>query len=359
MSRFLLVGSGPASINCALTLKRLNPDAKIRIITEATFLFSKMAGPSILKEEIEPSNLIKLPPSGVEIEFNQKVIGVDVEKKVIFSKNKDWKYDKLFIGTGSRHRAYAFHGAFYPDEYSSMLELRNLILGGQVKRAVIYGFGMVTLELLDILYSYGIVTYIVSSSSYPLSNLLFFELGSKLASYFSQFTKIIFDNRINFFDGKFVYLEDGTPIPCDALIVTKGTVANPLLPELEVNDFMQTRFEDVFSGGDAVKVRDIVTDEFKFIHLNSVAWKMGYYAGLNMSGVKAVFPGAIFLSVTKTRKFTVFLCGDLKKFDDFEIQEGHNSLLCRTFRDGKETGLLALNQEVDFSNFSCFMAYKK
>lgn len=313
-----------------------------------------MAGPSVLKKEIKPSNLVKAPPEGIEIVFNEKVLGVDLERKVVFSSNKEWNYEKLFIGTGSRHRACAFHGAFYPDEFNSMLELRNLILNGRVRKAVIYGFGMVTLELIDILYSYGIVTTVVSSSSYPLSTLVFDELGKRLTAYFSRFARIVLANEIEMFDGKCVYLKDGKQIPCDALIVAKGTVANPLIPEIKVNEFMQTQYEEVFSGGDAVRVRDKITGEFKFMHLNTVAWKTGHYAGLNMGGLRVPFPGATFLSVTKTRNFSVFLYGELKNFDDFKIEERDGSLLCSTFRSGKEVGLFALNREVNFWEFTRF-----
>jgi NADPH-dependent 2,4-dienoyl-CoA reductase/sulfur reductase-like enzyme len=354
LNDFVLIGSGPASINCALTLRKLKPESKIKVITEAPFILSKMAAPSALRKEIEPSNLIKTPPEGIEFEFNQRIEGVDVEKGVVFSSSKEWKYDKLFVGTGSRHRTVSFENAFYPGDFNSMLRLRELILSEKVKTAVIYGFGMVTLELFDILFSYGIETTVVSSSGYPLSTLVFNELGSKLSGYFERFAKLIFENDIKSYDENYVYMKDGSHIPCDALIVAKGTVASPIISDLEINEFMETQYEGIFSGGDAVKVKDSFTGEFKYIHLNSVAWKTGHYAGLNMAGLKVPFPGDIFFSLTKTKNFSVAVLGELKNFDDVEIMEQGDSLLCRTYRKGKAIGLFALNWEVDFSNFSQF-----
>jgi NADPH-dependent 2,4-dienoyl-CoA reductase/sulfur reductase-like enzyme len=184
LNDFVLIGSGPASINCALTLRKLKPESKIKVITEAPFILSKMAAPSALRKEIEPSNLIKTPPEGIEFEFNQRIEGVDVERGVVFSSSKEWKYDKLFVGTGSRHRTVSFENAFYPGDFNSMLRLRELILSGKVKTAVIYGFGMVTLELLDILFSYGIGNYSCFIFRVSIKYLGFQRIGKQAVKLF-------------------------------------------------------------------------------------------------------------------------------------------------------------------------------
>lgn len=352
MKEFVIVGSGPASINCAWSIYRSEPRRPIRIVTRDPFVFSKMVVPSVLKtlkniSQFSPS----LPPSAL-VEYGQEIAGIDVDRMIIFSRCREWNYEKLFLGIGSRQKLIPFSGRriFYPSRVDDMIELRNLIQEG-IKRVVIYGFGMVTLELVDILVGLNIVPVIIFSSPYPLSRIVNRDIGDYLASNFSGFIELYANSEISELSDRHIVTTAGVRIPYEALIVAKGSQENEIQGfELGVNEFFETAYPGIFAGGDAVKVFDIVDGVEKYIHLHSVAWECGYYAGLNMPEARLPFRGTLFRAITKTKRFSITIVGNLKEFDDMEVKckDGEKMFYC--MRKGKLSGFFGYGFNVGIKN---------
>ncbi len=347
MRKYLIIGSGPASINCAVTIKRLEPHSCVKVLTKDRVLFHKMVLPSILRRGFELGDVLLSAPENIEFEFGTEILGFDTERKVVYSKNKEWVYDKLFLGLGSVPRRIDLENALYISELDGVIELKKRLESGAVKNVVILGFGMVAVELVDIFNDYGIRPVIVSASTYPLSGILPSIIGEKLRNFLRSFAETYFSDDVNKYENGELTLKSGKKLNCELLIVTKGWLSNLSLSSFEVNDHFMTQFEDVFAGGDLVKVRNAITGEKESIMLHSVAWRSGFYAGLNMAGVETEFPGVIFYSVTKSKRVRITVAGDLKNYDDMEISDGGNSLLCKVYSGGKLRGVFSVNWNVN------------
>lgn len=347
MRKYLIIGSGPASINCAVTIKRLDAHSYVKVLTKDKVLFHKMVLPSILRRGFEVEDLLIAPPENIEFEYGEEICGFDAERRVVYSKNREWTYDKLFLGLGSIPRRIELENAIYISELDGVIELKKRLETGAVKNIVILGFGMVAVELVDIFNDYGIRPVIVSASAYPLSGLLPPIIGEKLRDFLRPFAEMYFSDDVKKYENGELILKSGTRLNCDLLIVTKGWVSNPSFSSFEVNDHFMTQFEDVYAGGDLVKVKNVITGERESIMLHSVAWRSGFYAGLNMTGVEVEFPGVIFYSVTKSKRLRIMVAGNLKNFDNIEISNGGNSLLCKVYSGDKPIGIFSVNRNVN------------
>ncbi|MEO0274853.1 MAG: FAD/NAD(P)-binding oxidoreductase [candidate division WOR-3 bacterium] len=358
MKEVIIIGSGPASINCARSFRRVNRESCVRIITRDNFLYSKMVLPSVFRYSLRDSDInIKLPDDGIILEFGHEIRHIDPEKRKIFSKSKEWEYDVLFIGIGSVPRKIPFSGnkIFYASSTDEMRRLRMLVEYG-AKNLVIYGFGFATLEFLDIFLSLNLRPVIIASSHYPLSQILSKDLACMLFEYIKDFGVFYFGREISFVDNSRILLSSGEVLNYDVLLVLKGTEPSNISGlDLNVDSFFRTSFPDIFAGGDAVKVRDIVRDEKRYIHLNTVAWEMGFTAGLNMAGVNIEYKGSYFRTVSKGKRIRLQMAGDLSVYDDVILNKNKDGFIAVTLKNNKISGFLTYNFDADFKKLCSFV----
>lgn len=351
MKEVIIVGSGPASLNCVRSFRRVNRDSRIRIITKDNFLYSKMVLPSVFRYFLKDSDIsINLPEDDIIVEFGHEIVHIDPEKRKIFSRRKEWKYDILFIGTGSGPRKIPFNDSkiVYASSPDEMRRFRKLVDYG-AKNLVIYGFGLATLEFLDIFLNLNLKPVIVASSPYPLSQILSKDLAWMLFEYLKDFGIFYFGKEISFVDNSRILLSSGESLNYDALLVLKGTEPSNISGlELDVDSFFRTSFSDIFAGGDAVKVRDIVRDEKRYLHLNAVAWETGFVAGLNMAGVNLEFKGSYFRTVSKGKRIRVQVAGELLIYDDMILTKRNEGFAAITLRNKRACGFLTYNFDADF-----------
>jgi NADPH-dependent 2,4-dienoyl-CoA reductase/sulfur reductase-like enzyme len=351
MKDVIILGSGPASINCARSLLKINRDFNIRVITKDSFLLSKMVLPSVVRYNLHEDDIrINFCERGVNFEFGSEVMEIDVERKKVYTDNGEWHYDLLFLGVGSVPSRIPFRNdrVFYPSSLTDMQKLRKLIDSGH-RKIVIYGFGMATIEFLDIFRNLQINPVVVATSSYPLSRVLPEDLGKLFFNYIRGFGEFYFEEEIVNVDSSKIILRSGRELEYDALLVLKGTQPRKVGNlELEVDEYFRTRYDGVFVAGDAVRVRDIVTEGKKYIHLNSVACETGFYAGLNMAGVLSKYKGAFFKTVSKGKALRVQVAGDLFLYNDIILRKGKDGFCAITTLNQVVTGFFSCNMEVDF-----------
>jgi hypothetical protein len=82
-----------------------------------------------------------------------------------------------------------------------------------------------------------------------------------------------------------------------------------------------------------------------------VAVEQGYYAGLNLSGIPAAYPGSIGLNSLKTPRFHLINAGLLKEADGltFYVKEapGRNQFRMLALREDIPVGLMFFNAPAD------------
>uniref|UniRef100_A0AAR2KKS7 Rieske domain-containing protein n=1 Tax=Pygocentrus nattereri TaxID=42514 RepID=A0AAR2KKS7_PYGNA len=132
----LLIGGGPASLQCAETLRQNNYGGRIIIVTKDEQLpldktkLSKAMNIEVEKILLRPSDFLQ--QHGIEVLKEKEVVSVNTEAKTVaFNDGTSQHYDQLLISTGARARAMQCPGAEMEnvkllESYKDMLEEKNV-----------------------------------------------------------------------------------------------------------------------------------------------------------------------------------------------------------------------------------------
>jgi len=351
---FVLLGGGIASITCARKLKELRPGDELVMVSGDKYPYSRMVLPNILKREIEFKNALLSVPKGVKFRGREKVISIDFERKFVYTPNGKLRYDKLLIATGSEPN-YLFE-----EKHNSVVTVRNIEDVRRIEESIqkgediiVFGGGFVSLEIVDALIKRGVNPEVIVSSDYPLSRMLDEESGDFLKNLLMERgIKFRFDREIKAVKAGFIFTDKGEKLPCKLLIAGKGVI--PALQfvkrgeVLKINKFMETEFEDVYAAGDVVKVYDIVSGKYRPIPIWPVASLSGWYAALNMAGIKAPYTGFFPYNFLKTLDISIFVAGDMKSVPhDVLLWKKGESFAKAIIKNGVIKGIVAINVEVD------------
>jgi len=352
--RFVLIGGGIASITCAQKLKELRPGEEVVVVSKDKYPYSRMVLPNILKREIEFKNALLSVPGGVKFRGGEKAVAVDFERKFVYTTNGKLKYDKLLIATGSKPN-YPFD-----KKYNPVVTVRNIEDVRRIEESIqkgediiVFGGGFVSLEIVDALIKRGVNPEVIVSSDYPLSRMLDEESGNFLKSLLiERGVKFRFGREIKTVKAGFIFTDKGEKLPCNLLIAGKGVI--PALQfvkrrkGLKINKFMETEFEDVYAAGDAAEVYDIVFGRSRPIPIWPVASLLGWYAALNMAGIKAPYTGFFPYNFLKTLDISIFVAGDMKSIPhDVLLWKKGESFAKAIIKNGVIKGVVAINVEVN------------
>ncbi len=105
--RYVILGASAAGVNCAKTIRELDKDANITMVSKDKYIYSRCMLHHIIadKKNIEELNFVdKRFSENYKINWikNTKVERLDInKKKVILDNGESLEYDKLLIATGS------------------------------------------------------------------------------------------------------------------------------------------------------------------------------------------------------------------------------------------------------------------
>lgn len=300
---YVVVGASAAGINGARTLRQLDPEANITLISKDEYIHSRC----ILHHYLEGIRDIKALEF-VEDGFIEKnnihwLKGVGLEKinpdqqELLLSDGTTVPYDKVLLATGA--------STFFPPvknlkEAKNVLGLRNLDDAIEIKEKakqardiVIMGAGLVGIDALEGLLHYGKNLTLVEFKGHMLSLQLDKKSAQAYETAFSQAgvtqyyntaaQEVILDEQGAI---KELALSNGEVIPCDLLIVATGVRSNVNFIEgsgiendkfgLLFNEYGETNESNVYGAGD-VSGRNPIWP---------AAVKEGIIAASNMTGTK-------------------------------------------------------------------------
>jgi NAD(P)H-nitrite reductase large subunit len=145
-----------------------------------------------------------------------------------------------------------------------------------------------------------------------------------------------------------VALRSGKEIAGDVLVLGKGVVPRMELAReagmsleagILVNDFLETSVKDIFAAGDCCQALDVTRGRSWINAVWPVAVEQGYYAGMNMAGIPAAYPGSIGLNSLKTPRFHLINAGLLKEDEGVTFFE-------KEAPRGKQFRMLAMREDV-------------
>lgn len=321
--KVIVIGGTAAGTSAAAKAKRLMPDDDIKIIEKGNILsFGACGLPYFIGDFFsDPNEMIArtkeaFEKSGVKIDINHEVIGLDVSKKEITikadGKEKKETYDKLMIATGARGVVLPFMKGDFSNLYQCKtmddgLSLKKALLDSDVKKVTIIGGGFVGVELVEACHQLGKEVTLVELDQHIMGT----SFGEEACELFEKECQkhgitLRLNERVEAFEGtpKITKVKTNKgEIETDLVIVSAGVKPNTefvgdALEKLEngailVNDKGETSVPDIYSAGDCASVKHNVSGDNVYIPLATYANKLGRIVGENLAGKNKHFQGAI------------------------------------------------------------------
>lgn len=319
---YLIVGNSAAGVFAAETIRGLDPQGKISMISNedclpySRCLTSYYLAKEITKEMIYIRDKAFYSKTGIDFQVGY-VDQVDSDSKsVLLDSGKKITYDKLLIATGSS----PFNPPLEGSNIEGIFELRTIEdakavaeYAPKVKAAVVMGAGLVGLKGAHGLHELGIDVTIVGSAPQVLRHSIDEESAEILTRLLREYgyhvllntkvAKVLGEEDEN---GKMsvsgVLLNTGEQIPCQMIIRAVGVRPNVKLVNnsgVEVNygvivdDEMQTSVKDIYAAGDVAEAFDLITGKKGVNAIWPSATEQGIIAGCNMAGVKRKYYGSL------------------------------------------------------------------
>lgn len=332
----LVIGGVALGPKAAARAKRLMPDANITMIDQGTYISYGGCGiPYYVGGDVADMNGLRTTNAGVvrdEAFFKElkgvnaichtRALSIDRKAKTVLVENtqtgeqSQMPYDKLVIATGSSPRIPPIPGADLKNVTSvTCLEAAKAIqeqcAARKIGHAVIIGAGFIGLEMAVALADmWGIEVTVIEMMDQVLPAQLSTNLG-QMAKYDLEnlgitvltgesvkelkgdengaVCQIVTDKRV--IDADQVIFSIGVT-PNDKIARDAGILCHPR-GGIMVNSHMQTSDPDIYAGGDVVVTRNLITGDFSYLPLGSMANRQGRVIGTNVAGGQSTFEGVV------------------------------------------------------------------
>lgn len=297
---YVILGASAAGINAAKTLRELDSEANIIIISKDEKIYSRCMLHHVISnhktvEDINFEGDKFIEENNINWIKGRSVKSIDSEEKLVELEDQIIQYDKLLIATGA--------SAFIPPikhlrDGNFVYTLRNIDeidkikeKASQSKKAAIIGAGLVGIDALAGLLEYkNLEVSLVYNGKRILDKQLdkysastyedkFIEKGAKLYPN-SAIKEIVLEANK---DVKGIKFEDGSILESDMIIVATGVAPNAGFIDstkieynrgIVINDKCETTEKDIYAAGDVVGKNAIWP----------LAVKQGIVAAYNMLG---------------------------------------------------------------------------
>jgi NAD(P)H-nitrite reductase large subunit len=343
--RHLLIGSGPAAMSAAETIRNQDDGAEIVVVgAEPHGYYSRPGLAYYLAKEVPEEALFPFTAKDIA-RLNvrllvERAVRIDpTGHRVTLAGGGELPYDRLLVATGSQAIPVRVPGAELDGvvKLDDMADARDLIRRSRhAREAVVLGGGITALEIVEGLRARRVhVHYFMRKDRY-WSNVLseteshIVEQGLRARGvqihYFTELARIL--GR----DGRVAAVEtgDGTRVPCDLVAVAIG-----VLPQIDltraagldcgrgilVDRYLCSSDADIFAAGDVAEVCDDLTDRRELEVLWNSAVAKGRIAGINMATepVHAYDTGAP-LNVTRLAGFKITIIGTVGSGKDSDVE---------------------------------------
>lgn len=331
VSEFLIIGGDAAGLSAAVQIKRLRPEAKIRVINSGRVISYSACGiPYVISGDVEsPDSLIHFTPSrfqkrrGIPVETEQEAVSLDIEARTVAvrdlrtGKTEEAGFHKLLIATGARPIRLPFidyesEGVFFLNNIGDLRRILAYLEDRRPETAAVIGAGNIGLELTEALSIRGLKV--------ELFDILPFPAGPWPADVRRAVQKKIQEKGVRFHGGTavksvdrngggFRIITESGEFRAGILFSVVGTrpatdFCGKALDRLSNGALIidrrgRTSHPKVFAAGDCATVHHRLLDRQVYFPLGSTANKMGRVAGINMAGGSLRFPGVVGTQIFK------------------------------------------------------------
>ncbi|EHQ87345.1 NAD(P)/FAD-dependent oxidoreductase [Desulfosporosinus youngiae] len=320
--RYLIIGNSAAGVFAAETIRGLDPNGQIIMISNedclpySRCLTSYYLGNEISEEMMYIRDKAFYAETGIDFRVGY-VERVDPNSKsVLLALGERVTYDKLLIATGSS----PFNPPLEGSDAEGIFELRTLDdakavarFAPKAKTAVVMGAGLVGLKGAHGLHELGINVTIVGSAPQVLRHSIDVESAEILTRLLEEEGyRVLLNTKVTKVlgeedgDGRMavsgVLLNTGEQIPCQMIIRAVGVRPNVKLVSdsgvavnygILVDDDMQTSVSDIYAAGDVAEAFDLLSGEKCVNAIWPSATEQGIIAGCNMAGIKRKYHGSL------------------------------------------------------------------
>jgi NAD(P)H-nitrite reductase large subunit len=313
---YAIVGNSAAAINACDAIRSRDTQGSIAVFCEEKYrcysrpLISYLVAGEVTSQGMyyRPSNYYRSMKVGFRA--GERVVSITPSKKLLVTESKEKvKWHKLLLATGFTPFVPAIEGlqevpylTFVSwDDAKRMLSLTKKSLS-----ALVVGAGLIGIKAAEALQARGALVTVVEK----MDRVLPLALDERASGMVEERCA---KKNIQIVSGVSVSslisqggnkgratLEDGSEIDFDLLIMAVGVRPRVELAEaaglscdggIDVDEHQRTSAKDVYAAGDAVRAMDIVLGKPAVNALWPVAALQGKYAGRNMAGEQAPYPG--------------------------------------------------------------------
>jgi NAD(P)H-nitrite reductase large subunit len=322
--RHVIIGSGPAGVTAAETLRKADSGAEITVICgEGELPYARMAIPYLLKGDIgEAGTYIRKDPAHYERLrirlLHARARAVDTAARAVnTSSGRSLPYDRLLIATGSRPSRERIPGIDLPgvqtcwtlDDARAMLEKAR-----HGTRIVQMGAGFVGCIIMEGLLSRGVDLTILVRSGYMVRRMMN-PTASGLIKRWCEAKGVKILTRTQprglgvIGDALQVDLGEGRSLPADIYLSVVGV--DPNLEFLAgsgieidrgvlVDANLQSNVPGIYAAGDVAESANVLTGKRELNAIQPNAVEQGRIAALNMAGRPVRFKGGFAFNVLTT-----------------------------------------------------------
>ncbi|WP_321386530.1 FAD-dependent oxidoreductase [uncultured Enterococcus sp.] len=328
--RVVIIGGVAGGMSAATRLRRLSEETEIIVLEKGPYVsFANCGLPYYVSGEIgEREELILQTPEQLKRRFNIDVLveteAVNIDrssKQVTINKQgqeEKLAYDKLILSPGAAPLVPPITGLA---EATSVYTLRNvpdvdkitsILAETKPKEAVVIGAGFIGLEMAENLKQSGLAVTIVEAAPQilpPLDREMAALIENRLkaagitvhtgaaAQAFKENGRIIELSTGERINSDFTVLSIGVK-PVNELAVAAGLTTG-LRGGIVVNEDYQTNDADIFAVGDAIVVKQQITETDAMISLASPANRQGRQVADVISGVARKNKGSIGTAIVR------------------------------------------------------------
>lgn len=341
--KVVIIGGVAGGATAAARIRRLDEQAEIVVFERSGFISYANCGlPYYIGGTIEDeSDLTLQTPESfwqrfrVKMNVHHEVTAIHPDSKTVTVKNLEdgtvftESYDKLLLSPGAKPIKPNFEGIdsdkiFTLRTVEDTLKIKKYVDECHPQSAVVVGGGFIGIEVAENLRKLGIGVTLVEAAEQLMA-----PFDSDMASFIHAEVRkngvnLILSRMVEGFadtDGGIdVKLKDASTLHADMVVMAIGVAPDTTLAKnaglalgvkgsIVVNDKMETSIPDIYAVGDAVQIKNFVTDTDTLISLAGPANKQGRIAADNICGGDSHYSGGQGSSVIKIFEMTAASTG--------------------------------------------------
>ncbi|KAF1297513.1 CoA-disulfide reductase [Enterococcus sp. JM4C] len=328
--KIVIIGGVAGGMSAATRLRRLMEDAEIIVFEKGPYVsFANCGLPYFVSEEIKTrDSLIVQTPEALAARFqldvrpHHEVLAIDSKNHSVTVQSNGQTvtetYDKLILSPGAKPFIPPIKGLSEAKNAFSLRSIPDLDqiidrLQNGARQAVVIGAGFIGLEMAENLKKRGLAVTIVEKAPQVLS-----QLDEEMSAFVEKELRkndiqvITGQSAVEFrAEGKELILEDGTQLTSDVTILSVGVqpesslavqagIKTGLRGGILVDEHYQTSQPDIYAVGDAIVVKQQITNEDALISLASPANRQGRQVADVIAGLERTNKGSIGTAIVRT-----------------------------------------------------------